>query len=938
MAVLLLLGAKAAVAASPPGSTRFLFRQPNASAPPPIPQPSQPEAPLDQELAWRSLAMRDEHGRIPVGAIYLANLFRRQQLLNLPPVPPVGGLSIGRKTPHTASIVNTGSWTSRGPQNVGGRTRAFLIDPNTPSTMYAGAVSGGIWKSTDGGTTWQFQSNSMSNLAIMTMAFDPSVADRSVIYAGTGERGATAGQGPQLRADGIQGAGILKSTDHGVTWTQLPSTATWDIVPRIAVNANGVLLAAARHGIYFCNNSSCANGNSPWSLAFACYDSANGLGLVVAFDPNTATNAVAAVLDYDPVAATFRHKILYSTTAGQSWLPSTMPSDRALTSYYGDHIELAYAPSQSGLIYANASNNGDPNYGEIWRSSDGGQTFSRVPEVGATHCTNGACTLWVSPIDPNSLVMGGQGGMSRSTDGGSLITQIGYGGTLSGDVHADQHAIVASPAFSAGNPQVYVATDGGIFRTDDITTAAIGTQSWVSLNNAYQTAQYHGATGNSASGAFIGGTQDNGNLLTTSTSSNASLVYDGDGGLNAIDPTDATYRYGEYQFLNLFRARSGDPPNTVTFIARDGGPKQLTDADPDPYGSHHTAAFIGPFVLDAHDANKVVAGGLSLWRSINVKALVPDWDVIRPAGNNVLLSVAVARTNSDVIWVAEAGPPDGYFPNADGKIAKTSNGTAPAPSWTTVRTVSSADGLPPRAATSIYIDPDDASTVYVTFGAYDGHSLFRTTDNGQNWTAIHGTGLTALPPAPARVVVRHPRNSKVLFVGTDVGIYESDDGGGSWAPSSQGPGDAAVYDLKFVYGTDQLLVATHGRGLWTLETSTVATNAPMHLTAAASGTSAVSVNWVLTPERRLISCFEAAVAPHLRLLPPISPRIHTQTTLWQAARPIYTESKLSLRVARLTRAVLISRLRSFSRTTIAFPDRPFSPHTFSKFQTRRTWC
>ena len=125
----------------------------------------------------------------------------------------------------------------------------------------------------------------------------------------------------------------------------------------------------------------------------------------------------------------------------------------------------------------------------------------------------------------------------------------------------------------------------------------------------------------------------------------------------------------------------------------------------------------------------------------------------------MLLSVAVARNNANVIWVVEAGPPDGYFVNADGTVAKTTNGTAVTPSWSTVRNVNSADGLPQRAATSVYIDPDNSDTVYLTFGAYDGHSLFRTTNGGTNWSAIYGTGSTALPPAPARVVVRHPRNS-----------------------------------------------------------------------------------------------------------------------------------------------------------------------------------
>ena len=166
--------------------TRFLFRQPDASAPPPIPPPSdESEAPLAAELAWRSLAMRDENGLIPVGAIYLANLFRRQQLLNL---IPVGGLAVGAKgTPHTLSYLSPASWSTRGPQNVGGRTRSLLIDSNNPNTMYAGAVSGGVWKTTNGCSTWTPLTDFMSNIAIMTMVFDPTVSNHSVIYAGTGD-------------------------------------------------------------------------------------------------------------------------------------------------------------------------------------------------------------------------------------------------------------------------------------------------------------------------------------------------------------------------------------------------------------------------------------------------------------------------------------------------------------------------------------------------------------------------------------------------------------------------------------------------------------------------------------------------------------------------------------------------------------------------------
>lgn len=243
---------------------RVLFVHPNASAPAPIPLPSlEGETALFDELEWRSTAMRDETGVIPVGAAYLANLFRRQQLL-LPAVPIIHGK---RGNPATASYVTPASWTSRGPQNVGGRTRSLIIDPNSPSTMYAGAVSGGVWKTTNGGSTWTPLTDFMSNIAITTMVFDPTVANRSVIYAGTGES--------YLRGDGVQGAGVFKSTDSGGTWNQFASTATWTVLSRLTVNGSGVLLPAAKRGIF-----RSTDGGQVWTRTFSCSDadtSGNGL-------------------------------------------------------------------------------------------------------------------------------------------------------------------------------------------------------------------------------------------------------------------------------------------------------------------------------------------------------------------------------------------------------------------------------------------------------------------------------------------------------------------------------------------------------------------------------------------------------------------------------------------------------------------------------------
>jgi photosystem II stability/assembly factor-like uncharacterized protein len=660
------------------------------------------------------------------------------------------------------------------------------------------------------------------------MAFDPTVSNRSVIYAGTGEL-------QYSRADGIQGAGVFKSTDFGVTWVQSTDTASWKAVGRLATSGTGSILAAATGGVYLSTD-----GGQHWARTFTSSDAnaeRNGLGLVVAFDPHDSTKAVAEVVDYDYNALTWRHKILYSQNGGAQWFFATMPT--ALTNYY-DHIELAYSPSTTGVIFANASSN----LGEIWKSTDGGMSFARVTTAGSTGCTQGACALWVSPIDSTFIVTGGYGfpGVCRSTNGGATVASIGgvgYGDTLSGDVHADQHRIIESPAYSSSNRQVYLCTDGGIFRTDDISVATIGSGSWIDLNYTYQTAQYHGAAGNlSGSGLYVGGTQDNGTLLTTSASTTATqVVAFSDGGLSAIDPTDPTYVYAESQYLNLFRSRQGGAPHTAFAIGLNGGPKPLSDA-----GSPTNSAFVGPFALDPHNPTTMLAGSVSPWRSLNIKADVPDWDRVRPAGNAPIVSLAIARGDPNVIWIAEAGR-FGIYPNANGTIAKTSNGSAVSPSWTVVRTQDSVDGLPQRAVTSIFIDPDDSGTVYVTFGGFDGQSLWRTRNSGITWSPAFGSGITALPPAPARTIVRHPRNSNILFVGTDIGLYESDDSGATWSPSQEGPADASVYELRFVYGSEQLLMATHGRGLWTADASGVPSYAPTHLVATASGTSTINVAW-----------------------------------------------------------------------------------------------
>lgn len=253
------------------------------------------------------------------------------------------------------------------------------------------------------------------------------------------------------------------------------------------------------------------------------------------------------------------------------------------------------------------------------------------------------------------------------------------------------------------------------------------------------------------------------------------------------------------------------------------------------------AAFTAPFIMDPSNRDTLLAGGASLWRTKTASYPSPAWASIRGQSTPLyfISAIAVAKTDPNVIWVGQL----------DGRLQKTTNGLLTSPDWTDIdNNTPGADPLPNRAILRIIVDPADARIVYVAFGGYSINSpqpqnLWRTTDGGATWSPVAGSGSTALPMVPIRTIVRHPRNQQQLYVGTDIGIYESQDNGASWSTSQQGPADVSVDELAFVTGSELLLAATHGRGVWTADTSSVSTFAPTNVNAIASGTTSVGVAW-----------------------------------------------------------------------------------------------
>ncbi len=711
---------------------------------------------------FRRLTLQSEDGQIPTNAWVQAAEQRRKMAfdprawrglsIQSPPSPGTVRAS-GALEPLTAGIQSSG-WTWLGPGNVGGRIRAMVVHPTIPGTMWVGGVGGGVWKTTNSGSAWFPLDDFLANLAISCMAIDPT--DPDILYAGTGEG--------FYNIDNLRGAGVFKTTDGGTSWAQLTATATSSFyyVNRVAVHPGDgqVLLAATRDGIFRSDD-----GGTNWSRRSTTEM------LDLAFDPSDGDNCVAS--GWNGVA-------LYSTDSGLSWNSATgLP---ASSGFVTGRVEIAYAPSSPTTVYASIYHNS----GEVYRSTDGGQSYSLRNTGNSFLGSQGwydNC-LWVDPTDPSVVLVGGLD-LWRSSNGGTTFTDIGgYGG----GIHPDQHVIVSDSSFDGTTVRsIFVGNDGGIFRATDVYSVS-SSSGWTELNNNLGITQFYGAAGNATSGSIVGGTQDNGTIrYTTAGGTEAwTRMFGGDGGFCAADPTDASYFYGEYVYLQIHRSSNGGASSSYI----DSG---ISDA-----GDPNAANFIAPFILDPNDPNTMLAGGVSLWRSSNVKAVHPNWSSIKSSTGTPISAMAVALGDSDVIWVGDN----------DGKVYYTTTGTAGSPTWNRVDL--GTPNLPDRYCTRITIDPSSPSRVYVTFGGFNSGNVWRTTDSGSTWTDIS----RSLPTAPVRSLVINSSDTNALYLGTETGVFASADGGATWSPSNDGPANVSVDELFWM--DDVLVAATHGRGLFSI--------------------------------------------------------------------------------------------------------------------------
>ncbi|MGH1366605.1 MAG: PKD domain-containing protein [Calditrichia bacterium] len=687
-----------------------------------------------------------------------------------------------RSTSKYSKRMISPNWTERGPDNVGGRTRGIMIDPNDGSgnTVFAAGVSGGLWKTTNISSispTWNAVNDFFENLAISSIAYDPTETD--TMYFGTGEG--------WFNIDATQGDGIFKSNDGGDTWRQLSSTtsSTFDFVQKIVVHPDsGDVYAATRTGGVMRST----DGGANWSSVLS---SGSGAGTSRAADLEIAANssiyAAMGIFGTDGV---------YSSPSGNSgtWTKLNTGANGFPTSGF-ERIELAVAPANANIVYAFVQSNAGDSLEAIYRTTNKGSTWSAVtnpsdddPGVG-TDFTRGQA--WynliaaVSPTDASgdTLFAGGID-LFKSTNGGTSWTQIThwYGGFGFQEVHADQHAIV----FADNNPDIILfGNDGGVYRTTDGTAT---TPTISSKNTGYNTTQFYACAMHPDAGSnhFLAGAQDNGTNKFNSLGINTTTeVVGGDGAFCHIDQGSSTVQIAQTTNNNIYRSLNGG--SSFSQVLANSGGNFINASDYDNTSFVYYSAF---------NSNSYV-----LWSNPRTGTSFSAQSVTDFGGTQASAITVSPNTANRV-----------FFGTEGGRVVRVDD----AASTLSSSHINSGAGMPTSDVSCIEVEDGDDNHILVTYFAFGATSIWETTNGGTSWTSVEGD----LPDIPVRWAMFNPSDSDQALIATDLGVWSTDDldgGSTSWSPSNTGLANVRVDMLQYRSSDGLVIAATHGRGMYSTD-------------------------------------------------------------------------------------------------------------------------
>ncbi|MEM9895370.1 MAG: PKD domain-containing protein [Bacteroidota bacterium] len=681
-------------------------------------------------------------------------------------------------------------WIERGPNNVGGRTRALLWDPNDPNEtkVWAGGVTGGLWYNTniyDADQSWVHVDDFWDNLSITCIATDPN--NSSIFYVGTGE----------VYTGSSRGAGIWKSTDGGTSWSQLGSTEDFyyvnDIVVRDEQGAS-VVYAAIDSRFYqgqFQNSAAAGlrrstNGGNSWTQVLP-----NVPGEGINFAPSdleiSASNRIWVGTRQSPYGADDRGGgyILFSDD-GLNW---TISYTSNVTNGRG-RVELACAPSDNDVIYGMIEN--DAQLFEVVKTVNNGTSWSQEiepndadPGIASNDFTRGQAwydlILCVNPSNADEVFAGGID-LFRSSNGVDGWNQVShwYGGFGYQNVHADQHQIVFKPGSST---DALFGNDGGVYLSTDMNTVGVPTIS--NRNKNYNVTQFYAGALHPQEDRdyLLAGTQDNG----TQQFSKAGLgdtyeVTGGDGAFTFIDQQNPNIQITSYVYNSYYLSVDGGS-SFSRFINEDDG-SFINPADYDNnfgilyanYNSTQIARYSG---LRANNPSQTLL-------------------TLNQGGNATALTASPYSTSSSTLFVGTSSGDLFRVDNADGTPSTTAIGST---------------SFPTGSISCIEFGGSE-DELLVTFFNYGVTSIWYTADGGSNWVSKEGD----LPDFPVRWALFNPNDRNEVLLATELGIWRSidfDGGNPTWVSSNEGLANVRVDMLQIRDSDDEVAAFTYGRGAYT---------------------------------------------------------------------------------------------------------------------------
>ncbi len=615
---------------------------------------------------------------------------------------------------------------------------------------------------------------------------------------------------PNILYIGAAQGGVWKTIDGGVTWVSLTDNLSTLACGDIAVdqsNPNVLYLGTGEQN--YSLDSQYGNGifkstdagttwvqvAAPSLVSTRCSQiaidptnsnivyMAGGLGVFKSTDAgnswvSTPSGTSANCIFIDPTNT----QVLYSTIGGYS-AGAVAKSTNGGTSWFTltgglpngmGRIQLAMAPTDHNTIYASIAQPGGALLG-LYSTNDAGVTWTLQASSPNYTSSQGWYdnAVTVNPSNANLVVVGGLDCYVSTTGGSSLVQKSSWStGNSSNMTHADIHRLLYRGSV------LYCCSDGGVYKSTN------DGNSWVDLNHGLSTLQFQSADYDATNANNIhGGTQDNNKEYSTDGGSNWLQRTTGDGGYTVIDPVNPNYIYGEYVQGSIQRsANSGFGYTSITPSGSSGG------------------LFYDPYEMAPGDHNTIVFGRANVWETNSAQTASTG------SGWTQIASTATVGGNVSAIGISWTNTNKIYIGTSNGRIlVTTDNGNT----WTAV------GGFP--YVTDFAVDNTNDNVCYASFSGVGSNQVRKTTDGGATWTNI----ASNLPNIASNSIILRTADPRMLFVGTDIGVFQSTNDGVSWVSFNSGFPNVQVYDLKYKIGNGIILAATHGRGCWTFNLNAI---------------------------------------------------------------------------------------------------------------------